>query len=71
MTMVERIALVPSGKAHVSSGNMSKARKIVEAMRDITPGMYDAYRCEELWRGLDSRKVWNLWIDAALAEKSE
>ena len=44
------------------------ARAAIEAMREIPPSMYDNYRCDRLWRNLDSVKVWELWIDAALKE---
>ena len=45
------------------------ARAAIEAMRETTEGMYNAYRCDEMWRDLDSKKVWQLWIDAALTEE--
>lgn len=44
------------------------ARTALEAMREPTDGMYDAYRCDEMWRDMNSRQVWRLWIDSALAE---
>ena len=45
------------------------ARAILQTMREPTSGMYDQYRCDEMWRDLNSIKVWNLWIDAALSEQ--
>lgn len=50
---------------------LANARAILEAMRDPTDGMYAAYRCDDLWRNLNSHKVWQLWIDAALNETRE
>lgn len=47
------------------------ARAAIEAMREPTDGMHEAYRCDDLWRDLDSVKVWQLWIDAALIEEPE
>lgn len=44
------------------------ARAAIQAMRAPTTGMRDAYRCDELWRDLNSVQVWHLWIDAALKE---
>lgn len=45
-----------------------RAIRIVEIMRHIPDMAYDNYRCDELWRNLNSVKVLNLWIDAALKE---
>lgn len=43
------------------------ARAAIEAMRDVPDRCYDDYRC--VWRDLNSKEVWNLWIDAALTPK--
>jgi hypothetical protein len=40
----------------------------IKAMRQVPDVCYDGYRCDKLWRDLDSKEVWNLWIDAALAD---
>ena len=46
------------------------ARTAIEAMRAVPRLCYDDYLCDEQWRSLNSEKVFNLWIDAALKEKS-
>ena len=45
-----------------------QARAAIEAMREVPSVAYHAYRCDEQWKDLNSTKVWNLWIDAALKE---
>jgi hypothetical protein len=47
---------------------LNKARAAIEAMRDVPDVCYDGYRCDKLWRDLNSKEVWNLWIDASLAD---
>lgn len=42
------------------------ARAAIEAMRAVPDLCYERYRCDKMWRDLDSKEVWNLWIDAAL-----
>ena len=74
MTMVEKMARA----IHASAGHRwekggcehctRSARAALGAMRALTPGMCDNYRCDTLWRNLNSVKVWRLWIDAALNE---
>lgn len=44
------------------------ARAALNAMREISPSMYDRYRCDKQWKDLNSIEVWNLWIDTALDE---
>ena len=44
------------------------ARAAIEAMRAVPDLCYDQYRCDNMWRDLNSTKVWNLWLDAALHE---
>lgn len=44
------------------------ARAAIEAMRDTPDVAYDNFRCDKLWREMNSREVFNLWIDAALKE---
>lgn len=46
------------------------ARKIVEAMREAPDDnkIYDNYLSDILWRDLNSKDVWNKWIDAILKE---
>lgn len=63
----EWIALNPNGQGYWEGF----ARSALRAAREIPDSTYNVYRCDKLWRDLDSRKVWNLWIDAALAEKPE
>lgn len=43
-------------------------RPVFRKLMGVTPGMYDAYRCDDLWRELNSKKVWDLWVEAALRE---
>ncbi len=44
------------------------ARAMIEAMRAVPDVCYDHYRCDKLWRELNSTEVWNLWLDAALKD---
>jgi hypothetical protein len=44
------------------------AKAMIESMRAVPELCYDDYLCDEQWRSLDSTKVFNLWIDAALKE---
>lgn len=74
-TMVERVAKA----LHASLGYEAQwpspectqcidaARAAIEAMRAVPEICYDQYRCDKMWRDLNSIDVWNLWIDAALA----
>ena len=79
MTMVEKVARaiakerwshVPSIAEYGWPGLIGEARAAIEAMRDIPPGMYDAYCCDNMWKDMDSTTVWKTWIDAALNEKA-
>ena len=48
------------------------ARAAVEAMRDLSPEMYEGLSATgKMWREMNSREVWNTMIDAILAEKPE
>lgn len=44
------------------------ARASIEAMRAVPDVCHDEYRCDRPWRELDSKVVWHLWLDAALAK---
>lgn len=45
------------------------AAAAIEAMREPTEAQYEALSATNLlWRQLDSRRVWQTYIDAALAE---
>lgn len=45
---------------------LEQARAAIEAMRLIPKAVYEKYRCDKLWRDLNSVEVLNLWVDAAL-----
>jgi len=47
-----------------------KACVAIEAMRDVPESCFDDYRSDKMWRDLNSKEVWNLWLDAALKVKS-
>lgn len=47
---------------------MEDARAAIEAMREAPNVAYDNYKCDKLWKDLNSKEVFNLWIDAALKE---
>lgn len=70
--MIERVARKLCELAMEPYDEISKkkyiadARAIIETMREIDDEMYDNYRCEKMWRDLNSKEVWQLWIDAAL-----
>lgn len=44
------------------------ARAAIEVMREVPETCYGDYKCDKRWRFLNSKDVWNLWIDAALKE---
>lgn len=45
---------------------MEQAKESIEIMRKIPDVCYDDYKCDKVWRELNSKEVFNLWIDAAL-----
>lgn len=77
-TMIEQVAIAIDKKAnYIMTFNKNTTGKelanelakiAIEVMREIPKDMYDNYRCDEQWNELNSIKVWNKWIDAALKE---
>ena len=49
---------------------LDTAKRAIAAIRDAPDDseVYNNYRCDETWRELTSKKVWQLWIDAILKE---
>ena len=50
----------------VEENFIEAARTAIEAMREVPDVCHDGYRRDKSWKKLNSKEVWNLWIDAAL-----